>query len=198
LYCIDPIEVNDHDFASFAEGVIVPHGIYDSMRNEAYITLGTSKDTGEFCCDCLKEWWNEYGKIYYPKATSILILADGGGSNSSRHYLFKEDIQNLSNEIGIELRIAHFPPYTSKYNPIEHRVFCHITRALEGVVFKSVEIVNESIKKAKTSTGLKVFSKVNMKVYQIARKVAEGFKENMTIIFDEFLGKWNYCAIPQV
>lgn len=167
-------------------------------RNEAYITLGTSKDTGELCCDCLREWWNEHGKIYYPNAKSILILADGGGSNSSRHYIFKEDIQNLANDIGVELRIAHYPPYTSKYNPIEHRVFCHITRALEGIVFTSIEVVNELIKKAKTSTGLKVFSKINVKVYQTARKVMEGFKEKMTIVFDDFLGKWNYCAIPQV
>lgn len=187
----------DHDFASFSEGVIIPHGIYDSKRNEAYVTLGTSKDTGEFCCDCLKEWWNEFGKVYYKNATSILILADGGGSNSSRHYIFKEDIQDLANDIGIEIRIAHYPPYTSKYNPIEHRVFCHITRALEGVVFKSVEIVNDLVKKAKTSTGLTVFSKISNKVYQIGRAITEGFKENMSIVFDNILGKWNYCAVPQ-
>jgi len=92
-------------------------------RNDAFITLGTSKDTGEFCCNCLTDWWNEYGKKHYPNATSILILADGGGSNSSRHHIFKQDIQNLSNSIGVEIRMAHYPPYTSKYNPIEHRVF---------------------------------------------------------------------------
>lgn len=135
---------------------------------------------------------------FYPNSKSILILADGGGSNSSRHYIFKEDIQTLANEIGIELRIAHYPPYTSKYNPIEHRVFCHITRALEGNVFTSLELVNSLVQKTKTSTGLSVFSKISDKIYQTARKVTEGFKESMTIVFDEFLGKWNYRAVPQI
>lgn len=196
-YCIESQKVNDHDFTSESSGVIIPHGIYDLKRNEAYITLGTSKDTGEFCCDCLNSWWNEHGKIHYANATSILILADGGGSNSSRHYIFKEDIQKLANDIGIEIKIAHYPPYTSKYNPIEHRVFCHVTRACSGVVFTSVEVVNELVKKTKTKTGLKVFSKINKKLYQTARKISDGFKEQMTIVFDSFLGKWNYRAVPQ-
>jgi len=196
-YCTEAINVYDHDFLSFAEGIIIPHGIYDLKRNEAFVTLGTTKDTGEFCCDCLVDWWNEYGKKQYPNATSILILADGGGSNSSRHYIFKQDLQNLANLIGIEIRIAHYPPYTSKYNPIEHRVFCHVTKALKGVVFRSIEIVNDLVKKAKTSTGLNVFSKINNKIYETKREVKEGFKENMPILFDEILGKWNYRAIPQ-
>lgn len=196
-YCVEAINVYDHDFLSFAEGIIIPHGIYDLKRNEAYVTLGTSKDTGEFCCDCLSDWWNKYGKKYYPKATSILILADCGGSNSSRHYIFKQDLQSLANELSIEIRMAHYPPYTSKYNPIEHRVFCHVTRAMKGVVFTSVEVVNSLVEKAKTSTGLTVVSKISNKIYETARKVKDGFKENMTIVFDEVLGKWNYCAVPQ-
>jgi hypothetical protein len=190
------IEVFDHDFKSFSSGTIIPHGIYDTKRNEGYITLGNSKDTSEFCCECIKDWWMNYGKIYYPKASSILVLADGGGSNSSRHYIFKEDLQNLVNEIGIEIRMAHYPPYTSKYNPIEHRLFCHITRACEGVVFSSMEVVNELIGKTSTSKGLKVFSAIKGKVFQTGRKITEGFKENMNIIFDDFLGKWNYRAVP--
>ena len=138
----------------------------------------------------------KYGRINYPNASSILVLADGGGSNSSRHYLFKEDLQNLVDEIGVEIRIAHYPPYTSKYNPIEHRLFCHVTRACEGVVFSSMEIVNDLINKTTTSKGLKVFSSIKDKVFEKGRKYSEGFKENMQIIFDEFLGKWNYRAIP--
>ena len=142
------------------------------------------------------DWWNRYGKLNYPLATSLLILADGGGSNSSRHYIFKEDLQKLTEAIGIEIRMAHYPPYTSKYNPIEHRVFCHVTRALKGVVFTSIDVVNNLVNKTKTTTGLKVFSKISEKIYQTGRKVAEGFKENMAIVFDGFLGKWNYRAIP--
>jgi len=177
---------------------VIPHGIYDLKRNEGYITLGTSKDTSEFCCDCIRDWWINYGKEYYPKANSILALADSGGSNSSRHYIFKEDLQRLVDEIGIEIRLAHYPPYTSKYNPIEHRLFCHITSACKGVVFSSIDVVKRFVDKAHTSTGLKVFSTIKDKVYAKGRKVNEKFKENMKIVFDEYLGKWNYTAIPTI
>jgi hypothetical protein len=176
--------------------VIIPHGIYDLKQNTGYITLGNSKDTSEFSCERLKDWWTNYGKNDYPNATSILVLADGGGSNSSRHYIFKEDLQNLVNEIGVEIRMAHYPPYTSKYNPIEHRLFCHVTRACEGVVFSSMEIVNDLINETQTSKGLRVFSTIKDKLFQTGRKYAKNFKENMSIIFDEFLGKWNYRAVP--
>ena len=125
-------------------------------------------------------------------------MADGGGSNSSRHYIFKEDLQKLSNEIGIEIRMAHYPPYTSKYNPIEHRLFCHITSACKGVVFSSVDVVKSLVDKTSTSTGLKVLSTIKNKVYATGRKVRENFKENMKIVFDDYLGKWNYKAVPEV
>ena len=151
----------DHDFTSYSEGFIVPHGIYDIQKNEGYITLGTSKDTSEFACECIKDWWNNVGKFDYPDAENILILADGGGSNSSRHYIFKYDLQSLVNEIGINIRVAHYLSYISKYNPIEHRMFCHVTRACKGVVFESIEIVAELMKKTKTKQGLKLL--VNIK-----------------------------------
>jgi len=109
-----------------------PNGFYDLKRNTGYITLGTSHDTSEFACDSLFQWWMNEGIIHYPKAKSLLILCDGGGSNSSRHYIFKEDLQKTANALGLEIRIAHYPPYTSKYNPIEHRFFPHVTRACEG------------------------------------------------------------------
>jgi len=125
-----------------------------------------------------------------------LVLADGGGSNSSRHYIFKEDLQKLVDEIGVEIRMAHYPPYTSKYNPIEHRLFCHVTRTCKGVVFSSMELVNDLIRKTNTSKGLKVFSSIKDKVFESGRKYSEGFKENMQIIFDDVLGKWNYRVVP--
>jgi Rhodopirellula transposase DDE domain len=197
-YCTEPRKVNDHDFISSAEGVVNPYGIYDTQRNEGYMRLGTSKDTSEFACDCIKDWWERYGKHLYPKATSILILADGGGSNSSRHYIFKEDLQRLVNEIGVEIRIAHYPPYTSKYNPIEHRMFCHVTRACGKAVFTSVEMVKGLMEKASTSTGLKVFVSITDKIYKTARKASADFKENMPIKKDDSLGQWNYRAVPQI
>lgn len=191
------LKVYDHDFNTFSQGVVIPHGIYDLKRNEGYMTLGISKDTSEFCCDCIKDWWDNYGKTNYPLASSILVLADGGGSNSSRHYIFKEDLQKLVNEIGIEIRMAHYPPYTSKYNPIEHRLFCHVTNACNGVVFSSIEVVKSLVDKTSTSTGLKVFTAIKDKVYATARKASEAFRESISIVFDEYLGQWNYRAIPQ-
>lgn len=197
MLCTEALKVYDHDFNTFSQGVVIPHGIYDLKRNEGYMTLGTSKDTSEFCCDCIKDWWENQGKTNYPLASSILVLADGGGSNSSRHYIFKEDLQKLVNDIGIEIRMAHYPPYTSKYNPIEHRLFCHVTSACKGTVFSSIEVVKKLVDKTTTSTGLKVFTAIKDKVYATSRKASEAFRERMSIVFDEYLGKWNYKAIPQ-
>lgn len=175
----------------------IPHGLYDLSRNTGYIQIGTSHDTSEFACDAIRHWWVEYGRHHYPTATSILLLCDGGGSNSSRHYLFKQDLQALVNELGIEIRIAHYPPYTSKYNPIEHRLFPHLTRACQGVIFESVELVKDLMERAKTQTGLSVVVNIVEQVYQTGRKVAENFKQTMEIAFDEYLPRWNYTAKPQ-
>jgi len=127
-----------------------------------------------------------------------LIKCDGGGSNNSNHYIFKSDLQKLVNELNLEIRIAHYPPYTSKYNPIEHRLFPHVTRACQGVIFTSIELVKELMEKTHTKTGLSVVVNVLDKVYKTGRKVAEGFKETMKIIFDEYLPKWNYRAVPTI
>ncbi len=133
LYTLEEIQTYDHDFSSLAEGIIIPHSLYDCCLNIGYIQLGTSHDTSEFACDSFRHWWYSYGQKLYPNATSILVLCDGGGSNSARYYIFKQDIQKLADEIGVEIRIAHYPPYCSKYNPIEHRLFPHVTRACQGV-----------------------------------------------------------------
>lgn len=122
---------------------------------------------------------------------------DGGGSNSSRHYLFKQDLQAVADEIGVEIRIAHFPPYTSKWNPVEHRVFPHITRSMQGVVLSTHQLAKELIEKTTTAAGLKVFASIFNKVYETGRKVASGFKESMRIVFDEYLRLWNYVAVPK-
>lgn len=195
-YCNIALKVYDHDFNTFSSGTIVPHGIYDLKNNIGYMTLSESKDTGEFSCDCIKNWWINYGKELYPNADSILILCDGGGSNSSRGFLFKEDIQKLSNEIGIEIRIAHYPPYTSKHNPIEHKLFPHVTRSLNGVLIDSIETMASKIKNTTTSKGLKVVVNISKKIYETGRKATENFCNDCTIIYDKILGKWNYKAIP--
>ncbi|MCK5895332.1 MAG: ISAzo13 family transposase, partial [Cocleimonas sp.] len=197
IYTTETVEVFDHDFPSLAEGVAVPHAVYDIGCNEAYVTIGTSRDTSEFACDSLRHWWYNYGSCHYPLATSILMLMDGGGSNSSRHYIFKQDLQNLAEEIGVEVRVAHYPPYTSKWNPIEHRVFPHITRALQGVILTSHQLTKELIETTTTKTGLRVVACILNKVYKTGRKVEEGFKESMRIVRDKVLGQWNYIAVPK-
>lgn len=196
LYTLAALHTYDHDFHSYAQGVIIPHSLYDLGLNVGYIQLGTSHDTGEFACDSFRLWWTTYGRQLYPKATAILVLCDGGGSNSARHYLFKQDLQALADELGIEIRIAHYPPYCSKYNPIEHRFFPHVTRACQGVIFTSIELVKELMDKTSTTTGLKAFVHIIDKVYETGRKVAADFKETMRIVFDDFLPRWNYRAIP--
>jgi len=130
----------------------------------------------------------------YPKANR----GDGGGSNSSRYYIFKQDLQALVNELGIEIRIAHYPLYTSKYNPIKHRLFPHISRVCQGVIFESVQTVKDLMATATTRTGLKMLTTILDKTHQTGRKVAEDFKSNMKIVFDEFLPQWNYTAKPEL
>jgi len=196
LYTREELHTYDHDFPSYAEGVIIPHSLYDLQHNVGYIQLGNSHDTGEFACDSIRHWWDTYGRRCYPDATAILILCDGGGSNSARQYLFKQDLQALTDEIGVEIRIAHYPPYCSKYNPVEHRFFPHVTRACQGVIFTGMGLVKELMENTSTATGLKTFVHIIDKVYETGRKVATDFKETMRIIFDDFLPRWNYRAIP--
>ncbi len=196
LECQAAITVNDHDFGSAGSGKLIPHGIYDIRLNLGFLHLNTSHDTTEFACDSLELWWREHGSVVYPKATSLLVLCDGGGSNSSRFFVFKEDLQALANRIGLEVRVAHYPPYCSKFNPIEHKFFPHVTRALQGVVLTSVEVAKRFMERTTTSKGLKVVVSCLEKVYKTGRKCAEGFKECMGIVFDEVMPNWNYVAVP--
>jgi len=196
LYTQAVIKTYDHDFNSAAQGVIIPHGLFDLKRNAGYLYLGVSRDTSEFACDNVARWWQRYGRRYYPQAESLLLLCDSGGSNNASHYVFKEDLEKLTDRIGIAIRVAHYPPYTSKYNPIEHRLFPHVTRACQGVVFESIDLVRTLMANTQTKTGLRVFVKIIDRLYQTGRKYAEDFKENMRIVFDDLLPKWNYTAIP--
>jgi Rhodopirellula transposase DDE domain len=192
-----PVETLDHDFPSAAQGKLIPHGIYDLARNEGTMHLNTSHDTSEFCCDSIAQWWQQHGRRQYPNALRLLILCDGGGSNAANRHVFKEALQALAELLGLEIRIAHYPPYCSKHNPIEHRLFPHITRACQGVVFHTVDIAKQFMEKAKTSTGLKVTVAILAGVYETGKKCATDFLKNMRIVFDENLPRWNYRALPQ-
>ena len=195
---MDPTIVNDHDFASASDGKVIPHGIYDVAKNEASVHLNSSCDTSELACDSIELWFHEQGHSDYPDATELLVFCDGGGSNNNNasHYIFKEDLQALSNHLGLKIRICHDPPYCSKYNPIEHRVFPHVTQVCQGVPLETIETVKHYIEKTETTKGLNVVVRMLDKVYKTGRKYAKDFKENMTIKFDEHLPKWNYTAIP--
>jgi hypothetical protein len=190
------IETNDHDFSSTGSGVVIPHGVYDVGRNRGFLHLNTSHDTSELACDSIAAWWDEHGRSEYPGAKKILVLCDGGGSNSATRYVFKEELQKLALRLGVEIRVAHYPPYCSKYNPIEHRLFPHVTRACRGVIFRTLETARYYMAKASTQAGLTVTVTMLEKVYETGRKCAERFKESMTIAFDKVLPKWNYRAIP--
>jgi len=196
LECTVTMEVYDHDYPHLAHGTAIPYGIYDEQRNEGFVYLGSSCETSDFACDAIKAWWNSQGKRHYPKATSILCLADGGGSNSSRTHVFKESLQNLANTIGLPIRLAHYPPYTSKWNPIEHRLFPHLTRSMQGVILNSLELVQELIRKTTTTTGLRVFARISKKMYDAGKEVADDFYEHANIVFDRVLGSWNYVVSP--
>lgn len=198
LYTQEVIGVFDHDFPGAASGVVFPHGLYDVNRNRGHINLGLSHETSQFACDSLERWWTTEGRKAYPHARRLLLLCDGGGSNSAHRYVFKEALQGLAQRLALDIRVAHYPPYCSKYNPIEHRLFPHVTRACQGVVFHTVQIVKGLMEKTATSTGLKVTVDILDKAYDTGRQCAKGFKQNMKILFDDFLPQWNYRAIPAI
>lgn len=164
-YSQQPIKVFDHDYDYLATGKVIPHGIYDLQQNKGYITIGNSHETAEFIADNLLWWWDNYGIHQYPDTKNILIFCDSGGANSYRHHCFKKHMLNLSQLIGKDLIICHYPPYSSKWNPIEHRLFAHVHNAMKGVVFSDYNIVKELIEKTTTTTGLKVVVRLIDKDY---------------------------------
>lgn len=160
-----PNRVLDHDFKRPGQLQLVPHGIYDLATNLGHITLGVSHDTSEFVRDCVFGWWQTTGQATYPHATSILLFCDAGGSNNCRHRIFKQDLQCLANQIGLPIRVAHYLPYCSKYNPIEHRLFPHVSRTLSGIVLRGIDLAKKCIERTHTSTGLKVSVNIMDKAY---------------------------------
>src|SRR6476659_1460335 len=196
-YCQQALKAFDHDFPSLARGVIIPHGIYDLARNQGWIHVGLSRDTTAFACDTLRLFWHSDGRRLYSNASAILLLCDGGGSNSCHKHLFKEDLQALANDLEVPIRVAHYPAYCSKFNPIERRLFSHVTRACQGVLFDSLHTVMGLMQKTKTHQGLTVTVRVLDKLYEGGRTVSEAFKKNMPIVFEKLLPKWHYWALPQ-
>ena len=197
------IRVFDHDLAEFAQGVVLPHGLYDVKQNRGYIHLGTSHDTSEFACECLKDWWERFGRVAYPDAKSLRLLCDGGGSNPAdtdrgQAHLFRTDLQRLANALGMEIQVTHYPPYASKYNPIEHRLFPHLSRVCQGVILHNICLVADLMRKAKTRTGLSVVVDILDKVYKIGRRVDQATNDAVNLVRDLTLPRWNYRILPNL
>lgn len=188
----------DHDFASFSPGQIIPHGIYDVNAHTGYMTLGVSKDTSEFVCDNIQRVWLQHLQYVYPQADTILILCDGGGSNAAAHYIVKQDLVKLANSLNINLLVSHYPPYCSKFNPIEHRLFSQVSRTWQGIPFYNIDFVKQLTNTTSTKTGLSVIATINNKIYQTKRPVDDDFKANLDhfITFDDKIPKWNYLIKP--
>ena len=196
VLCKEQPKALDHDFLSFADGTIVPHGIYDVATNTGYLTIGTSHDTAEFVGDNITRVWTEHLQWQYPAVDTICLLCDGGGSNSCLHHVFKQRLIKLAKDIDMNILVIHYPPYCSKYNPIEHKMFAHITRSWSGAPLLSVEMARLRAEATKTRKGLKVYAAVSHKSYQTKRPIEDTYETDKQrhIIFDDCLPKWNYLV----
>lgn len=192
----DAESVNVHDFPSMGDGRAVPYGIYDVGRNEGFVSVGVTKDTAEFAVRTIRRWWNRLGRRRYPKARSIFITADCGGSNGYRSRLWKVELQKFADDTGMRVRVAHYPPGTSKWNKIEHRLFSQITANWRGRPLTSHQVVVDLIGATTTRTGLKVFAYLDNRVYKIGREVTDEEMESLRIKRDTFHGEWNYTILP--
>lgn len=191
-----PEEVKVYDFVDAQLGKAIPYGVYDINLNEGWVSVGCDHDTSEFAVESIRRWWRKMGANRYPQARRLLITADGGGSNSSRCRLWKWCLAELSREIGLEISVCHFPPATSKWNKIEHRLFCHITQNWRGKALVSHEVIVALIAATTTKTGLKVQSERDESRYQKALKPTDEQMASIKITHDEFHGEWNYTIHP--
>ena len=191
-----PLLVNVYDFPE--EGrKITPYGIYDIARNEGFVNVGISSDTAEFAVNSLRTWWNEMGQSAYPNARSLMITADGSGSNGSRNRLWKKSLQDFANETGLEIHVSHFPPGTSKWNKIEHRLFSYISKNWRGRPLMTLAIVVSLIASTTTREGLVVKSGIDTNEYAKGIKVTDEEIRGFSLSRDEWHGDWNYVISPQ-
>ena len=190
-------EVNVYDFMQFAVGKAVPYGIYDMKLNEGYVNVGIDHDTAEFAVQSIKKWWECMGKKRYPDAKRLMITADGGGSNGSRVKLWKIELQKFATETGLEISVCHFPPGTSKWNKIEHRLFSFITKNWRGKPLVSYEVIVNLIANTRTEKGLRVECSIDLDSYEKGIKISNDEMLKLNIRTDEFHGEWNYTIAPK-
>jgi hypothetical protein len=188
----EPTKVLDHDFPIKELGKVAPYGIYDINRNEGFVNLGVSHDTAEFAVESILRWWQTLGRNTYPNASKLLINSDNGGSNGSRIRLWKKQLQQFANITGLDVHISHFPPGTSKWNKIEHKMFCFISKNWRGKPLISVETVIDLISNTTTAKGLKIVCIKDENTYELGTKVTDEELAEIKITRDEFHGDWNY------
>ncbi len=192
-----PVKVLDHDFPLPELGKAAPYGIYDISANEGYVSVGISADTAQFAVASIRSWWYTMGIERYPHAPQLLITADGGGSNGSRNRLWKTELQALANEIGLKISVCHFPPGTSKWNKIEHRMFSQISQNWRGRPLESLAVIVNLIAATTTKTGLTIQCQLDLNQYPKGIKVSEDELASVNIVGDVFHPNWNYTILPQ-
>lgn len=191
-------EVNVYDFLSLADGKAIPYGVYDLLHNQGFVNVGIDHDTAEFAVESIRRWWQQVGKVLYPEKKQLLITADGGGSNGVRNRLWKKKLQDLANEEQISITVAHYPPATSKWNKIEHRLFSFISLNWRAKPLTSLEVVLELISHTTTDEGLTVMALKDSHTYPTGLKVTNEEVAALNLLRDPFHGEWNYTIHPQV
>lgn len=192
----EPVEVNMHDFPDEKEGKVAPYGVYDLGKNKGWVGVGITSDTAEFAVNTIRDWWKKMGKKDYPQASKLMITADCGGSNGNRVRLWKWGLQKLANELQMDIHVCHFPPGTSKWNKIEHKMFSYITLNWRGVPLISREAIVQLIGNTTTATGLQINSQIDYRKYEKGKEVSDGDFESIGITPNKFHGEWNYRIEP--
>lgn len=192
-----PEKVRGHDFLDKELGKVTPYGVYDIINNEGWVSVGIDHDTAEFAVESIKQWWKQMGAQIYPNATDLLITADGGGSNGSRTRLWKLQLQKFVDETGLTIHVCHFPPGTSKWNKIEHRMFAHITQNWRGRPLLTREVVVNLIANTTTNKGLRIKAELDINKYQKGIKVSDVEIEGINLTRSDFHGEWNYKIAPK-
>jgi transposase len=191
-----PVKTLSHDFPSDAKGKAIPFGVYDIAANEGYVNVGITAETAQLAVASICAWWQDLGRARYPQATALQITADCGGSNGNRTRLWKLELQGLADATGLQIRVCHFPPGTSKWNKIEHRLFCHITQNWRGRPLTSYEVVINSIAATTTSKGLKVYARLDERDYPKKIEVSDADLAAVNLARDQFHPEWNYSISP--
>lgn len=186
-----------HDFPDDAVGKAIPYGVYDMARNEAWVSVGRDHDTAEFAVASIRQWWKMMGKVAYPDAEELFITADAGGSNGYRTRAWKVELQKLADDAGLKIRVSHFPPGTSKWNKIEHRLFCHITQNWRGKPLRTFETIVDLIGNTRTAKGLRVKAKLDPRKYNTGVKVSKAEMDELDLRPHSFHGEWNYVLQPR-